>query len=302
MSLSEIVVPFLMSAATIIWQKRFDPLLTLEALANYKATCYHAVATMYYGIVNHPKVDEYAKKIKLRYCVTGAAVTPGPILRKWNESFTPLSEGYGITEGAGVIFMNPLAGEDVQKANSCGVPIVPEVEVNAVDENDNPVKTGEIGELILRGPNVMKGYWKNEQATTESMKNGWFHTGDMVYYDEDGYCFVKERKNDMICRAAFNIYPKELEDVIYTHPAVGECQVVGIPELVKGEEVVACIALKPGQKLTEEEVIKFCRDNLAAYKCPRWVRFFDSLPKTVTGKLEKVTLRETLKKEFGKAY
>jgi len=134
------------------------------------------------------------------------------------------------------------------------------------------------------------------------MKNGWFHTGDMVYYDEDGYCFVKERKNDMICRAAFNIYPKELEDVIYTHPAVGECQVVGIPELVKGEEVVACIALKPGQKLTEEEVIKFCRDNLAAYKCPRWVRFFDSLPKTVTGKLEKVTLRETLKKEFGKAY
>jgi long-chain acyl-CoA synthetase len=291
-----------MSAGTIVWQKRFDPTLTFEALANYKATCFHGVGTMYHALINHPKVDEYAKKIKLRYCVTGAAVTPEPILRAWNEKFTPLSEGYGTTEAAPVTHMNPLPGRGVQKANSCGIPIVPEIEIAAFDENDNPVKTGDIGELVIRGPNIMKGYWKNEGATASALKNGWYHSGDLVYFDEDGYCFVKDRMKDMICRGAFNIYPKEIEDLLYTHPAIAEVQVVGIKELIKGEEVVACIALKPGQKLTEEEVIKFCKDNIAAYKAPKFVRFFDTLPKTVTGKLEKVTLRQVLEKEFGKAY
>jgi len=291
-----------MPAGTVVWQKRFDPTLTFEALVKYKATCFHGVATMYFALINHPKVDEYAKKIKLRYCVTGAAVTPEPILRAWNEKFTPLSEGYGTTEAAPVVFMNPLPGKGVQKANSCGIPIVPEIEVMAVDDNDTPVKTGEIGELVIRGPNIMKGYWRNKKATEEALKNGWYHSGDMVYFDDDGYCFVKDRKKDMICRAAFNIYPKEIEDLLYTHPAIAEAQVVGIPDLIKGEEVVACLALKQGQKLSEEEVIKFCKDNLAAYKAPKYVRFFESLPKTVTGKLEKVTLRKILEKEFGKAY
>ena len=179
---------------------------------------------------------------------------------------------------------------------------MPELEVDAFDENDNPVKQGEIGELVLRGPNIMKGYWRKPEANEEALKNGWYHTGDLVYFDTDGYCFVVDRKKDMICRGAFNIYPKEIEDLLYTHPAVAEVQVVGIKELIKGEEVVACIALKPGKTLTEEEAIKFCKDNIAAYKAPRFVRFFESLPKTVTGKLEKVTLRQILEKEFGKAY
>lgn len=301
-ALTHVIGELWMSAGTIVWQKRFDPTLTLEALAKYKATCFHGVATIYYALVNHPKVDDYAKKIHLRYSVTGAAVTPEPILRAWNDKFTNLSEGYGTTEAAPVVFMNPLTGEGVQKANSCGVPIVPELKVDAFDENDNPVKQGEIGELVLRGPNIMKGYWRKPEANEEALKNGWYHTGDLVYFDADGYCYVVDRKKDMICRGAFNIYPKEIEDLLYTLPAVAEVQVVGIKELIKGEEVVACIALKQGKTLTEEEAIKFCKDNIAAYKTPRYVRFFESLPKTVTGKLEKVTLRQVLEKEFGKPY
>jgi long-chain acyl-CoA synthetase len=301
-ALSHVVGELWMSAATIVWQKRFDPTATLEALANYKATCFHGVATMYYALVNHPKVDDYAKKIKLRYSVTGAAVTPEPILKAWNEKFTPLSEGYGTTEASPVVCMNPLPGRGVQKANSCGFPIVPELEMNVFDENDNPVKPGVIGEMVLRGPHIMKGYWRKPEATAEALKNGWYHTGDLVYRDDDGYYFVKDRKKDMIVRGAFNIYPKEVEDLLYTHPVIAEVQVVGIPELIKGEEVVACIALKPEQHLTEEEVIKFCKENMAAYKAPKFVRFYETLPKTATGKLEKVTLRTALIEEFGKQY
>jgi long-chain acyl-CoA synthetase len=185
---------------------------------------------------------------------------------------------------------------------SCGVPIVPELEANAFDENDKPVKTGEIGELVLRGPNIMKGYWQKPAETTEATRNGWFHTGDLVYFDKDGYYYVKDRKKDMIIRGAFNIYPKEVEDLLYTLPSIAEVQVVGIPDLIKGEEVVACIATKPGQNLSEADVIQFCRNNIAAYKAPKYVRFYDSLPKTATGKLEKVTLRNRLIEEFGSTY
>jgi long-chain acyl-CoA synthetase len=134
------------------------------------------------------------------------------------------------------------------------------------------------------------------------LRDDWYYSGDIGYCDEDGYYYIKDRKNDMIIRAAHNIYPKEIEDVLYTHDAIGEAQVVGVPDLVKGEEVVACIALKPGTNLTEQEVIDHCRKELATYKAPKYVRFFDALPKTAAGKLEKVTLRRMLEKEFGTAY
>jgi long-chain acyl-CoA synthetase len=295
-ALTHVIAELWMEAATIVWISRFDPVACFEAMAKYKATVFHGVATIYYALVNHSKVDEYAGKINLRYCVTGAAVTPEPILKAWNAKFTDLSEGYGITEAGPVVFMNPLPGKGVQKANSCGVPIVPEIQVAAVDVNDNPVKTGEVGELVIKGPNVMKGYWGKPEDTAAALANGWLHTGDMVYFDEDGYCFVKDRKKDMIITGGFNIYPKEVEDLLYTHPAVGETQVVGMPDEIKGETAVACIRLKPGMKATEQEVIDYCRDNAAVYKAPKRVVFFDELPKTATGKLEKVTLRNMLAK------
>ncbi|VBB42289.1 AMP-dependent synthetase and ligase [uncultured Desulfatiglans sp.] len=294
-ALTHVMAELWFVGGTLVWLGRFDPEACLQALAKYEATAFHGVATMYYAIISHPKVDEYAAKIHLRYCVTGAAVTPEPILMAWNQKFTPLSEGYGTTEAAPVVLMNPLSGKGVQKANSCGVPIVPEIEIAIVDENSKRVGPHEVGELAIRGPNIMKGYWNKPEATAAVIKNGWFHSGDMGYLDEDGYCYIKDRKNDMIITGGFNIYPKEIEDLLYTHPAIAEVQVVGIPDLAKGEIAVACIALKAGESATEEEIIQFCRNNIANYKVPKRVHFMKELPKTVTGKLEKVSLRALLK-------
>lgn len=297
-ALTHVMAELWFVGGTLVWLKRFDAEACLQAMAEHKATAFHGVATIYYALISHPKVDEYAARIKLRYCVTGAAVTPEPILKAWNEKFTPLSEGYGITEAAPVVLMNPLHGKGLQKVNSCGLPIVPEIEVAIFDDNDNQVKPLEIGELGVRGPNIMLGYWNNPEATAKTIRNGWLHTGDMAYLDEDGYCYIKDRKNDMIITGGFNIYPKEIEDLLYTHPAIAEAQVIGISDLVKGEIAVACIAFKASQSATEEEIIQFCRDNIANYKVPKHVRFLTELPKTVTGKLEKVTLRTTIGPEF----
>jgi len=291
-ALIHVLAEIWMGGGTVVWISRFDATACLEAMVKYKATAFHGVATMYYALIHHPHVDEFAKKINLRYAVTGAAVTPEPILKAWNEKFTPLCEGYGITEAGPVVFMNPLPDRGVQKANSCGVVLAGEIEVMAVNEKDKPIKPGEIGELIVRGPNVMKGYWGKPDETARTLANGWLHTGDMVYFDADGYCFVKDRKKDMIITGGFNIYPKEVEDLLYTHPAVGEVQVVGITDPVKGEIALACIALKPGKTADEAELIAYCRENAAVYKAPKQVVFFDELPKTATGKLEKVSLRK----------
>jgi long-chain acyl-CoA synthetase len=300
-ALSHVVGELWMSGGTLVWQKRFDATATFETMVKHKATCFMGVATMYYALVNHPEVDEYAKKINLRYAITGAAVTPEPILRAWNKKFVPLSEGYGTTEAAPVVCVNPVSPvRGAQKANSCGIPLVPEIEMKVVDEEGKEVARGSVGELLIRGPNIMKGYWEKPEATDEALVDGWYHSGDMVYQDEDGYYYVKDRKKDMIVRAAFNIYPKEIEDLLYTHPAIAEAQVLGIPDLIKGEEVVACIACKPGQSLTVEQVIKLCKDNMASYKAPKYVRFFESLPKTATGKLEKVSLRRVVEQEIGR--
>jgi long-chain acyl-CoA synthetase len=302
-ALSHVVGELWMVGGTLVWQKRFDATATFEAMVTHKATCFMGVATMYYALVNHPQVDDYAKKIKLRYAITGAAVTPEPILRAWNDKFVPLSEGYGTTEAAPVVCINPVSpARGPQKANSCGIPLVPEIEMKAVDEDGREAARGEVGELLIRGPNIMKGYWGKPEATAEALAGGWYHSGDMVYQDEEGYYYVKDRKKDMIVRAAFNIYPKEIEDLLYTHPDIAEAQVLGIRDLVKGEEVVACIALKPGRSLTEEQVIKLCKDNIASYKAPKYVRFFESLPKTATGKLEKVSLRKIIEEEIGADY
>ena len=297
-ALIHVMAELWIEGGTIIWISRFDPKECLETMVKYNVTAFHGVATIYYAMLNVPDVDKYAAKLNLRYSVTGAAVTPEPILRAWNEKFTSLSEGYGMTEASPVVLMNPLNGEGVQKANSCGVPIVPEIEVNAFDSNDQPVKMGETGELVVRGPNVMKGYWNRPEETAETLRNGWLHTGDIVFFDEDGYCFVKDRMKDMIITGGFNIYPKEVEDLLYTYEAVGEVQVVGVPELIKGEIAVACIALKKGYTAKEDDIKDFCRKNAANYKVPKHVMFFDELPKTVTGKLEKVSLRELVRKEF----
>ncbi len=301
MPLTHVMAELWMNGGTFVLLRRFDPKACLEALVEYKATAFWGVATMYHAILNMPDIDAYAQKCKLRYCVTGAAVTPEPILKAWNQKFTPLSEGYGLTEAAPVVCMNPMPARGVQKANSCGFGLVPEIEVDILDIDGNKVKTGEVGELVVRGPNVMLGYWNRPQESAETLRGGWLHTGDLACFDEDGYIFIKDRKKDIIITGGFNIYPKEIEDLLYTHPAVGEAQVVGLPDLAKGEIAVACIALKKGQSATEEEIINFCRENMAIYKSPRRVLFLDELPKTATNKLEKMSLRKKVAETFGQA-
>lgn len=298
-ALTHVLAEIWIEAGTIVLLPSFDSTQCLKAMMDYKATAFHGVATMYYALVNHPELDYYAKNIHLRYCVTGAAVTPEPILRAWNEKFTPLSEGYGITEGSPVVFMNPLPGKGEQKSCSCGLPIVPEIEVAAVDENGRFVEHGQIGELVTRGPHVMKGYWEKPAETDKTLRDGWLYTGDLVYFDNDGYCYVVDRKKDMITTGGFNIYPKEVEDLLYEISGIAEAQVVGIPDLEKGEIAVACVALKEGAESSQEEIIQFCKKNAAAYKAPRRVVFFEFLPKTATGKLEKVTLRKMVKEQLG---
>lgn len=297
-ALTHVMAELWFVGGTLVWLRRFDAEACLQAMVQHEASAFHGVATIYYALISHPKVNEYAERINLRYCVTGAAVTPEPILKAWNEKFTPLSEGYGTTEAAPVVLMNPLPGKGLQKANSCGIPIVPEIQVAFFDENRNEVEPLEIGELVVKGPNIMLGYWNNPEATAKTIRDGWLHTGDMGYLDEDGYCYIKDRKNDMIITGGFNIYPKEIEDLLYTHEAVAEAQVIGIPDLVKGELAVACISLKPGQSATEDDILDFCKNNIANYKVPRHVRFLTELPKTATGKLEKVTLRNIISPEF----
>jgi long-chain acyl-CoA synthetase len=266
-------------------------------MVKYKATAFHGVATMYHAIMSHPDLESYAEKINLRYAVTGAAPTPEPVFNAWNEKFTGMCEGYGLTEATTVVTMNPLTGKGLQKPGSIGFPVAKEIDINAVDSEGNTVKPGEIGEIVVRGNSVMNGYWENPKATEETIINGWLYTGDLGYFDEDGYFYIKDRSKDMILTGGFNIYPKEIEDFLYTHPAVNEVQEVGMGHKEKGEIAVACIVLRPGMSATEEDIVKYCRENMAAYKKPRKVIFLDELPKTAAGKHEKVSLRQMLKQE-----
>jgi len=213
------------------------------------------------------------------------------VSRLFEERFgVVVLEGYGLSETASTATMNPSA-ED-RRFLSIGKPIWG-VEARIVDGDglELPAGAQHIGEILLRGHNVMKGYYHNPQATAEALRGGWLHTGDLAYRDEDGFLFVVDRVKDLIIRGGYNVYPREVEEVLYTHPAVAEAAVIGRPDERLGEEVVAVLSLRPGAAATAEEVVGFCRERLAAYKYPREVRFLPELPKNATGKLLKRELR-----------
>jgi len=197
---------------------------------------------------------------------------------------------YGLTEGG--IGGTRLGPEDhLTKMGSIGRPWAPDMEARIVDDNDRDVGVREVGELILRGPNVMKGYYKDPEATAEALRNGWLHTGDLAYYDEEGYIYYVDRKKDMLVRGGYNVYSVEVESVLYEHPAVKQCAVVGKPHPKLGEDVAAFIVIREGTKVTAEELMEFCKDKLADFKRPRDIRFVDSLPITAMGKIDKKELR-----------
>jgi long-chain acyl-CoA synthetase len=210
---------------------------------------------------------------------------PVEVMRGFERAFgAVVLEGYGLSETSPVASFNHLDRE--HKPGSIGTPIKG-VEMKVVDDEDNDLPPGEVGEIVIRGHNVMKGYWNRPDATAEVMRGGWLHTGDMARVDEDGYFFIVDRKKDMIIRGGYNVYPREIEEVLYEHPAILEAAVLGVPDPAMGEEVAAAVVLRPGADADAEEIRSFVKERVAAYKYPRRIWFTDTLPKGPTGKILK---------------
>jgi len=266
---------------TMVLLERFDAKRVMEGIDKYKCTVFMGVPTMYIKLL---ELDDCKYDLSsMRLWTVGSAPMPLDAMEKFKERYGfELLERYGMTETAVVIASNPLRGK--RKPGSVGLPI-PGVEVKIVDDEDNPLPVNEVGEIVVRGPNVMKGYWNRPQETEEAFRNGWFHTGDLGKIDEEGYLHIVGRKKEMIISGGFKVFPREVEEVLHTHPKVKEVAVVGIPDPVRGESVKAYIVLKDGATATEKELDEFCRNNLAAFKVPRIYEFVSTIPRTPSGKI-----------------
>jgi long-chain acyl-CoA synthetase len=274
----------LREGACVVMLPRFDPGAALEAMQRERVTVFQGVPTMYGAMLNHPDRESFDTS-SLSNCMTGGAAMPVEVLRGFEETFgCKVLEGYGLSETSPVACSNHPDRE--RKAGSIGVPIRG-VEMRIVDEGDNELATGEVGEVVIRGHNIMKGYWQRPDATAEAMCNGWFHSGDLGRTDEDGYFYIVDRKKDLIIRGGYNVFPREVEEVLYEHPAVLEAAVVGTPDEEMGEEVCAAVVLRPEVSASAEELQQHVKSQLAAYKYPRQIWFIDELPKGPTGKILK---------------
>ena len=263
---------------------RFDPTKALEIIQRDKVTVFQGVPTMYGALLNHPERDKYDTS-SLRLCMSGGAAMPAEVMRGFEEAFgCKVLEGYGLSETSPVASFNHPDRE--RKPGSIGTPIEG-VEMKIVDEDGKEVEQGEVGEIVIKGHNVMKGYWNKPDATEETIKDGWFYSGDMGKVDEDGYFFIVDRKKELIIRGGYNVYPREVEEVLYAHPAIEEAAVVGVPDEQMGEEVGAAVVLKDGQELDADELKDYVKGEVASYKYPRKVWFVDELPKGPTGKILK---------------
>ncbi|MFH1153533.1 MAG: long-chain fatty acid--CoA ligase [Pseudomonadota bacterium] len=275
--------------ATLVMHQRFEPEPVLNAIARHKVTMFFAVPTIYIYFLNMK--DREPDLSSIRYFFTAAAVMPREVADAWHARYKmPIHDGYGLTE------CSPFASynHDVKhKPGSIGYPIM-NVEMKIVDEEGNEVSQGKWGEICIKGPNVMKGYWRRPEETARTIRDGWLFTGDVGAQDEEGYYFIVDRVKDMIISAGNNIYPAEVENVLYSHPAVLETAVFAMPDPIKGESVKAAVVLQPGMNPTPEELIEYCRAKMAKYKAPKQIVFVDGLPKSATGKILKRILREAV--------
>jgi long-chain acyl-CoA synthetase len=263
---------------------RFDPGKALEIIERDQVTVFEGVPTMYNAMLHHPDADRFDTST-LAVCVSGGAAMPVEVMHGFEEKFgCKVLEGYGLSETSPVASFNHPDRE--RKAGSIGTPIEG-VEMKVVDDDGHDLAAGEVGEIVIRGHNLMKGYWNRPDATAEAIRDGWFHTGDMAKVDDDGYFFIVDRKKDMIIRGGYNVYPREIEEVLYEHPAVREVAVVGVPHDELGEEVGAAVALKDGAEATPGDLRDHVKAQVAAYKYPRLVWIVDDLPKGPTGKILK---------------
>lgn len=272
---------------TIVMTPRFDPAQAFQLMQREQVTLFGGVPTMYWALLGAltDNVDIHAIASNLRLAIAGGAALPAEIHKQFKQRFgVTIAEGYGLSETSPAVSFMPL-GADV-RVGSVGVP-VPGVAMKLVKSDWSDSEPGSVGEIAVRGPNVMKGYYKKPAATAEAVKDGWFRTGDLARRDEDGYYFLVERSKDMIIRGGFNVYPREVEEVLMSHPEVSLVAVIGIPHASHGEEIKAVVVPVPGATTTSAELIAFAKDQLAAYKYPRVVEFRDGLPMTSTGKILK---------------
>ncbi|HWL25450.1 MAG TPA: long-chain-fatty-acid--CoA ligase [Ureibacillus sp.] len=262
---------------------KFDVETALKAIDKQKPTLFPGAPTMYIGLLNHPDLSKYNLS-SIKACISGSAPLPVEVQDKFEEvTGGKLVEGYGLTETSPVTHANFIWGKRVK--GSIGVPW-PDTDVVIMQSSDGTIlPPREVGEIAVKGPQVMKGYWNRPEDTAMTFVDGWFLTGDIGYMDEEGYFYVVDRKKDIIIAGGFNIYPREVEEVLYEHDAIQECVVAGIPDPYRGETVKAYIVLKEGKTVTEEELNQYCRQNLAAYKVPRFYEFRKELPKTAVGKI-----------------
>jgi len=274
-----------------------QPEQLLEAIGKYKPTFAPLVPTMYIGILNHANIDR-TPLTSIKGCFSGSAPLPVEIIRDFEKrTGAVIVEGYGLTETSPVTHINPFAGGK-RKAGSIGLPI-PDTECRIVDLNGGrtDLPTGETGELMVKGPQVMAGYWNKPDATAETLVDGWLHTGDIAQMDAEGYFYIVDRKKDMIISGGYNVYPRDIEEVFFEHPKVQEATAIGIPHPKRGEAVKVFIVLKEGATATQEEMIAFCHEKLAKYKWPTEVEFRTELPKSNVGKVLKKELRQKMRKE-----
>jgi len=270
--------------ATMTFIPRFDPAKALEIIERDKVTMFSGVPTMYNAMLND-KSREERDTSSLKTCTSGGSAMPGELLRGFEKAFDcMILEGYGLSETSPVASFNHPDKE--RKVGSIGTPIEG-VEMKVVDDDRNDVEQGEVGEIAIKGHNVMKGYWNRQEATDEAIQDGWFLTGDMAKVDEDGYFFIVDRKKELIIRGGYNVYPREIEEVLYEHEGVLEAAVVGVPDDSMGEEVGAAVVLKDGQDVSADDLKAYVKEQVANYKYPRKIWFVDELPKGPTGKILK---------------
>ena len=277
---------------TLTLLPRFDPGAALSIMERDDVSYFAGVPTMYWAMLNYPDADKFnLKKIStnLRLAVSGGSAMPVEVMKAFNDRFAvKILEGYGLSETSPVACFNRT--DKVAKPGSVGLPVWG-VNVRIVDLEGNDVPQGEMGEILIKGHNIMKGYYKRPEATAAALENGWLHTGDIGMFDEDGYVYITDRVKDMIIRGGFNVYPREIEEVMMAHPAISLAAVIGVPHDSHGEEVKAFVILKGETEASPEEIVLWCKENMAAYKYPRIVEIRTELPMTATGKILKRELR-----------
>jgi long-chain acyl-CoA synthetase len=276
----------LQAAATIVLQRRYDPVETPALIEREHVTMFFAVPTIYIGLLNAGLEPRRLQSV--RYYFSAAATMPVEVARRWQSIFgRPIVEGYGLTETSPFASYNHIWEH---RPGSVGTPIE-NVEIKILDPDDHELEPGAWGEICIKGPNIMLGYWNRPAETADAIRLGWFHSGDIGYMDADGYVYIVDRVKDMINSAGFKIWPREVEEVLFQHPAIRECAVVGLADPVKGEIPAAFLVLAEGASLSVEEFDAYCRQRIATYKVPRYVEFVDALPKNATGKILKRMLR-----------